>query len=47
MALKIYTFGLGFFFSGIIDVPGSAFMFQLKKYALPFPKYVFQDGKRT
>lgn len=46
MALKIYTFGLGGF-SGIIDVPGSAFMFQLKKYALPFPKYVFQDGKRT
>lgn len=33
--------------SGIIYVPGSAFMFQLKKYALPFPKYVFQDGKRT
>lgn len=26
--------------SGIIDVPGSAFMFQLKKYALPFPKYM-------
>lgn len=39
MALKIYTFGLGGV-SGIIDVPGSAFMFQLKKYALPFPKYM-------
>lgn len=39
MALNIYTFGLGGF-SGIIDVPGSAFMFQLKKYPLPFPKYM-------
>lgn len=39
MALNIYTFGLGGV-SGIIDVPGSAFMFQLKKYPLPFPKYM-------
>lgn len=39
MALKIDTFGLEGF-SGIIDVPGSAFMFQLEKYALPSPKYM-------